>query len=230
MLLSSAYLPPVWYFTKLFLCDGKEVQIEQWDHYVKQTYRNRCVIGGADGLLALTVPTEKPETPKCYMRDVRISDHGNWRHQHWNALEAAYGQTPFFLYYEDDFRPFYERRFEFLFDFNLQLIALCCQLIDIHPHLHPTEEFSVPNPQSSIPNLQSSIFNLQSSSDFRSLIHPKHDPACDPTFRPAPYYQVFADRFGFRPNLSIVDLLFNMGPESLLVLQQSIINEDEGCR
>jgi WbqC-like protein family. len=224
MLLSSAYLPPVWYFTKLFLFDGKEVQIEQWDHYVKQTYRNRCVIGGADGLLALTVPTEKPETPKCYMRDVRISDHGNWRHQHWNALEAAYGQTPFFLYYEDDFRPFYERRFEFLFDFNLQLIALCCQLIDIHPHLHPTEEFSTPN-------FQSSIFNLQSTcSDFRSLIHPKHDPACDPMFRPAPYYQVFADRFGFRPNLSIVDLLFNMGPESLLVLQQSIISEDEGCR
>ncbi|MBO7498438.1 MAG: WbqC family protein [Bacteroidaceae bacterium] len=216
MLLSSAYLPPVWYFTKLFLCDGKEVQIEQWDHYMKQTYRNRCVIGGADGLLTLTVPTEKADSPKSYMRDVRISEHGNWRHQHWNALEAAYGQTPFFLYYEDDFRPFYERRFEFLFDFNLQLTTLCCRLIDIRPVLCPTEEYSASNHPAP-------AFRPQSSpSDFRELIHPRHDPTCDPTFRPAPYYQVFAGRFGFRPNLSIVDLLFNMGPESLLILQQSI--------
>jgi hypothetical protein len=211
MLLSSAYLPPVWYFTKLLLCEGKEVQVEQWDHYVKQTYRNRCVIGNADGLLALTVPTEKAATPKCYMRDVRISEHGNWRHQHWNALEAAYGQTPFFLYYEDDIRPFYEQRFKFLFDFNLQLTALCCQLIDIHPVLRPTEDFTSPL-----------LEGVGETSDFRSLIHLKQDPACDPSFHPVPYYQVFANRFGFRPNLSIVDLLFNMGPESLLVLHDSI--------
>ncbi|MBR3021417.1 MAG: WbqC family protein [Bacteroidaceae bacterium] len=217
MLLSLAYLPPVWYFTKLLLCDGQEVRIEQWDHYVKQTYRNRCVIGSGDGLQALTIPTEKAATPKCYMRDVRISDHGNWRHQHWNALEAAYGQTPFFLYYEDDFRPFYERRFEFLFDFNLQLMALCCQLIDIHPVLRPTESWC------------DSLASREGESgggvisDFRDVISPKRDYAVDPTFCPAPYYQVFAPRFGFRPNLSIVDLLFNMGPESLLVLQKSVV-------
>ena len=215
MLLSSAYLPPVWYFTKLYLCDGKEVQLEQWDHYVKQTYRNRCVIGTGDGLQALTVPTEKADSPKSYMRDVRISSHGNWRHQHWNALEAAYGQTPFFLYYADDFRPFYERPFTFLFDFNLQLTALCCQLIDIHPVLRPTEAYSPTRCSSSPSGLPSS------KADYRELIHPKHDPSSDPTFCPVPYYQVFAGRFGFRPNLSIVDLLFNMGPESLLVLQQS---------
>ncbi len=213
MLLSSAYLPPVWYFTKLLLCDGQEVRIEQWDHYVKQTYRNRCVIGSGDGLQALTIPTEKAATPKCYMRDVRISDHGNWRHQHWNALEAAYGQTPFFLYYEDDFRPFFERRFEFLFDFNLQLTALCCQLIDIHPVLRPTESWCASLPLTTATG---------GDADFRELIHPKGDYTSDATFHPATYYQVFAPRFGFRPNLSIVDLLFNMGPESLLVLQKSI--------
>jgi len=262
MLLSSAYLPPVWYFTKLLLCDGHEVQIEQWDHYVKQTYRNRCIIGNADGMLPLTVPTEKAETPKCYMRDVRISDHGNWRHQHWNALEAAYGQTPFFLYYEDDFRPFYEKRFEFLFDFNLQLTALCCELIDIHPVLCPTEVFaettsltgvsSTTSPTgvssttsltgvssttsltctachsshsgpTSFSNQASHTFSdSQDEADFRELIHPKRAYTSDPTFSPAPYWQVFADRFGFRPNLSIVDLLFNMGPESIFVLQKSI--------
>jgi len=211
MRLSSAYLPPVWYFTKLLLCDGREVQLEQWDHYVKQTYRNRCVIGTGDGLQALTVPTEKADSTKSYMKDVRISGHGHWRHQHWNALEAAYGQTPFFLYYEDDFRPFYERPFTFLFDFNIQLTALCCQLIDIHPVLRPTEEYVFPPFEG----------GAGEADDFRDLIHPKRDYAADPAFCPAPYYQVFADRFGFRPNLSIVDLLFNMGPESIFVLQQS---------
>ena len=82
--LSSAYLAPVEYYTKLFACE--KAYVEQYDNYVKQTYRNRCVIAAADGPLALTIPTEKSGTPKCLMKDVRISDHGNWRHIHWNAL------------------------------------------------------------------------------------------------------------------------------------------------
>lgn len=206
MLLSSAYLPPVWYFAKLFACDGKEVQVECWDHYVKQTYRNRCHIMAADGMMSLTVPVDKGAEAKCCVKDVRISDHGNWRHQHWNALETAYAGTPFFLYYEDDFRPFYERRFEFLYDFNLQLTELCCDLIDIHPRLLSTAEYSMG----------------ERDDDFRDVIHPKHDIAVDASFTPAPYWQVFGDRFGFTPNLSVVDLLFNMGPESILVLQKSV--------
>ena len=76
--LSSAYLAPVEYYTKLFACE--KAYVEQYDNYVKQTYRNRCVIAAADGPLALTIPTEKSGTPKCLMKDVRISDHGNWRH------------------------------------------------------------------------------------------------------------------------------------------------------
>ena len=206
MLLSSAYLPPVWYFTKLAMSDGQEVWIEQWDSYMKQTFRNRCVIGGADGPLVLTVPTEKTDKPKVLMRDVRISDHGEWRRQHWHALEAAYGQTPYFLYYEDDFRPFYEQRHAFLYDYNLQLMALCCELIDIHPHLRRTDAWAA-----------------TADDDFRAVISPKNSPDRDSAFRPAPYWQVFADRFGFRANLSIVDMLFNMGPESIFVLKQSIV-------
>lgn len=208
MLLSSAYLPPVWYFAKLFACDGKEVQVECWDHYVKQTYRNRCHIMGADGMQTLTVPVDKGEEAKCRMRDVRISGHGNWRHQHWHALETAYAGTPFFLYYEDEFRPFYERHFDFLFDFNLQLTELCCRLIDIHPILLPTDSFCT----------------AETADDYRDRIHPKHDFTSDDSFTPVPYWQVFGDRFGFQPNLSVADLLFNMGPESLLVLQKSVVH------
>ena len=122
--LSSSYLAPVQYYSKLYMAD--DVVIEHHDNYVKQTYRNRCVITGANGPLPLTIPVEKPDAPKAPMRDIRISDHGNWRHLHWNALVSAYRTTPFFEYYEDDFRPFYEERWEFLVDFNEALRQKVC--------------------------------------------------------------------------------------------------------
>ena len=115
--LSSAYLAPVEYYTKLLEYD--KIYVEQHDHYIKQTYRNRCTIAGPDGELALSIPTVKPDTLKCPMKDIRISDHGNWRHLHWNAIESAYNSTPYFEYYKDDFRPFYEKKYEFLADFNV---------------------------------------------------------------------------------------------------------------
>lgn len=205
--LSSAYLAPVSYYAKLLLYN--KVYIERYDHYVKQTYRNRCVVATADGPLSLTIPTEKSDTLKCLMKDVRISDHGNWRHIHWNALVAGYRNSPFFEYYADDFRKFYEQKFPFLWDFNQELAALICTLIDIQPDWEGTTtyrtEFAAPE------------------DDFRELIHPKRDwQTADPDFYPAPYYQVFEARYGFLPNLSIVDLLFNMGPESLIVLQNCV--------
>ena len=134
--LSSAYLAPIEYYTKLLAYD--KVFIEQHDHYVKQTYRNRCTIAAPDGELALSIPTVKPDTPKCPLRDIRISDHGNWRHLHWNALSSAYNHTPFFEYYKDDFRPFYEKKYEFLVDFNEDLCHLVCSLIDIQPDMKKT--------------------------------------------------------------------------------------------
>lgn len=91
--LSSAYLAPVEYYAKLVAYD--KIFIEQHDHYVKQTYRNRCTIAAPDGELALSIPTVKPDTLKCPLKDIRISDHGNWRHLHWNALSSAYNHTPF---------------------------------------------------------------------------------------------------------------------------------------
>lgn len=202
--LSSAYLGPVEYYSKLVTYD--KVYIEQYDHYMKQTYRNRCTIAGPDGDITLSIPTVKPEDPKCPMKDIRISDHGNWRHMHWNAIESAYNSTPFFEYYKDAFHPFYEKKYEFLIDFNEELCKLICQLADIEPHMERTTEYKT--------DFASEEY------DFREAIHPKKDfRKADPEFIPYPYYQVFETRNGFRPNLSIIDLLFNMGPESLLILQ-----------
>ena len=146
------------------------------------------------------------------MKDVRISDHGNWRHVHWNAFVAAYKQSPFFDYYADEFHRFFEQKYEFLFDFNLELCNWICEQIDLHPHLLPTDDY---------------ITSSDDSDDFRELIHPKKLYAeCDPEFLPKPYYQVFDQKNDFLPNLSIVDLLFNMGPESLLVLRDSIVTHE----
>lgn len=206
ILLSSAYLAPVQYYTKLLRHSAGTAYIEGWDSYIKQTYRNRCVIADANGPLALTIPTEKTAEGKCLMRDIRISDHGNWRHQHWNALEAAYRHTPFFQYYEDDFRPFYEKKIPFLYDFNLQLTELVCSLIGLKTTLEPTGGY---------------VHIPDGMADFRTLITPKARWEEDTAFHPAAYYQVFKEKHGFIPNLSIVDLLFNMGPESILTLHES---------
>lgn len=207
MLLSTAYLPPVQYFCKLLSSDA---EVEQCESFVKQTYRNRCVIDSPQGALTLTVPVEKPSDNNRLIRDLRISDHGNWRHQHWQALTSSYYNSPFFEYYQDDFRPFYEQRYDFLVDFNEALTQKCIELIDISVTLQRSSNYTPKDTKS-----------IGENDDFRDLISPKHSFSDDHTFFPVPYYQVFADRHGFLPNLSIVDLLFNMGPESIFVLQQS---------
>ena len=200
--LSTAYLGPIQQYCKML--QYPESRIETAENYVKQSCRNRCVIAAANGPLALSVPIVKPDTPKCPTKEIRISDHGNWRHLHWNALVSAYNMSPFFEYYADDFAPFYERRYTFLLDFNEALRRLICELLDLHPDIRYTEQYE--------PVV---------THDFRETISPRHT-VNDPHFQPVPYYQVFRERHGFLPNLSIVDLLFNMGPEGLLTLRQSI--------
>lgn len=202
--ISTAYLGPVQQYSKMF--HFPKVRIETSENYLKQSYRNRCIIAGANGPLPLSVPIVKPDTLKCLTKDIRISDHGNWRHLHWNAIVSAYNSTPFFEYYEDDFAPFYEKKYEFLFDFNEELRMLICQLLDIQPQIQYTTSF------------EADVEN-----DFR-WISPKQDIA-DPSFLLKPYYQVFQDKHGFLPNLSIIDLLFNTGNEGILILRDSFVSE-----
>ena len=197
VLLSSAYLPPVSFFTAIN--SGGDVLIEQYDNYCKQTYRNRCRIATAAGIQSLTVPIVKASSPKQLMKDVRISDHGEWRRQHWNALESAYMNSPFFMYYQDDFRPFYDKKYEFLVDFNTELTLLILKLAGINKELRLTESYTR---------------HTDGTTDFRQMV----EPGVQESAAPHPYWQVFKQKYGFLPNLSAVDLLFNMGPEFPLYL------------
>ena len=196
-LLSTTYFGPVQWYQKLYRAES--VEVEQWESFQKQTYRNRCLIATTNGVQALTIPIERGTSP--LIKDIRISDHGNWRHLHWNALQSAYGESPFFEYYQDDLLPFFNKHWDYLIDFNEDIRIKICELIDIQPNVSFTEGYT------SSPSMK----------DYRSAINPKH-PEPDADFVPKPYYQVYQQKYGFLPNLSILDLLFNMGPESILYL------------
>ena len=290
-LLSTTYFGPVQWYQKL---NRHRCIIEQHDNFVKQTYRNRCVIASANGPQTLTVPIERYDGMKCAMRDIRISDHGNWRHLHWQALVSAYGETPFFEYYADDIRPFFEEhRWKYLLDFNLDITHTLCSLLDVRPDLTlsdhyidadeticgsgslsgaaagfeeankgligaaenfggangldgATESFggavkgldgaaesfggavkgldgAAESFGGAVKGLNGAAESLGSSSacslfvDYRDAIRPKH-PLPDAEFEARPYYQVRAQRHGFLPNLSVLDLLFNEGPEGIFWL------------
>lgn len=198
-ILPSAYFGPIQYYSKLFRYD--EIGMERYDNYVKQTFRNRCVIMTTNGPQSLTIPIEGFDGSKCLMRDIRMSDHGNWRHLHLNALESAYGVSPYYEFYIDEIRPFFERRWTYLYDYNLEICMKMCHFIDIRPNIVSTSEY----------------VKSDEVDDFRDSIRPKH-PLPDASFTTRPYYQVYQQKHGFVGNLSILDLLFNMGPEGIFYL------------
>lgn len=205
--LSSAYLAPVEYYTK-FLTE-KTVFIEKHENYLKQSYRNRCTILSANGAIPLSIPVKHSSGEKTLIKDIRIADHGNWQHMHWNAIVSAYSSTPYFEYYQDDFAPFYHKKYSFLLDYNEELRILINKLLGIKKqNILYTELYKT--------DLEK--YDL----DFREIIHPKKDyRLLDLEFFPQKYYQVFNQKFSFVENMSIIDLLFNMGNESILVLMNS---------
>lgn len=197
-----AYSGNIQYYS--ILSNFREVYLEQYAHYVKQTYRNRCQILTANGVMNLTIPVDKVSGEKIIDKDVRISD-TDWQRVHWAAIESAYNNSPFFLYYSDDIRPLYEKKFDFLLDFNLELQEIITSLIGIDTKLVLTKSYTEAN-----------------ALDFREKLSPKYksEPL---NIILKPYYQVFKEKFGFVENLSVYDLLFNMGNESILILKDSYV-------
>ena len=197
------YLSPVPLYAQLY--NGTALVIDGSAPFTKQTYRSRATIATGNGRQDLNIPIVH-DGGRITMRDVRISEHGNWRKQHWNALVSAYRNSPFFDYYADDFAHFYEERDGFLMDFNMRLHNVVCELLGLD------REIKITAPGERIEETADNICDL------RPLAEPK---ALDSIagYTAKPYYQVFAQKHGFIPNLSIVDLPFNMGPEGLLVLR-----------
>jgi len=188
-LFSTAYWAPVSYYQ--LAAQAQFVQIEQYEHYQKQSYRNRCTILSANGPLSLVVPVLRPH--QCGIKDVRIDYSKPWQQSHWRTIEAAYRSSPFFEEFNTDIHEIYQIKTPFLFDLNIKIWELSQVLLSVSFPWELTELF-VP--------LSNSI------DDYRFLIHPKMK-CCQESSQL--YFQVFAHKFGFTPDLSILDLIFNKG-------------------
>ncbi len=206
ILLSTSYFAPVQTYTKFLLYS--EVYIEQFEHFNKQTYRNRCVILGGNGPIPLVVPVVKGRGPKILIKDLKISYDTAWQRNHWRTIFSAYNSSPFFEFYKDEIEPFFNRKEKFLLDLNLKIHESICDLLEIENQSVLTPDFE------KVP---------ENTDNFRELISPKNKSIADNFFQPKVYTQVFSEKFGFVPNLSILDLLFNEGPNSFMVLENSRI-------
>jgi len=203
ILLSTAYHPPI-SFMMQFL-SGKAIHIEHAENFQKQSYRNRCLIFSANGPLALSVPVIRTNGNHTRITDILIDNSKPWQKIHWRAIESAYNGSPFFLYYRDEIEPFYTRQEYSLAEMNASILATLLKCLRLDPLIQYTTEY------------QKAGLRVI---DLRKAIHPKK-PSVVSHF-PA-YIQVFSNRHGFLPDLSILDLLFNLGPEVATYLR-SILN------
>ncbi len=201
---SIAYLPPIEYFMYFINCE--EVELEAYETYPKQTYRNRCYIYEANGVNSLHIPVIKPFGNKSKTKDVLISYRQNWQIIHWRAICSAYSNSPFFLYYKDALEPFYQNKMYRLIDFNSKLIFLILQEIGVEKDIKLSNSFEK---------------NIVNCIDFRINLNPKKkDKKILPEIKYPVYNQVFDSKHGFKKNLSIIDLLFNKGPDTLEYIKE----------
>lgn len=195
ILLSTAYLPPIEYFFHLDRCE--DILIEQFETYKKQTYRNRSLIYTEKGIMPLSIPITKPNGNHTKTNEIEIFQNDNWQKNHWKSIQSAYQASPFFLYYKDELEVFYTTKYKRLIDFNNDLLFKLVELTDIETKISFTSDF---------------IETDSLEDDLRFKISPKEKPTINTLKN---YTQVFTERHGFINNLSIIDLLFNMGPETL---------------
>ena len=188
------YLPPTEYFSQL-IQHKENLYIERFEHFPKQTYRNRATIQSPDGKLNLIIPVIKGSNVHTQVKDVKISNDFNWQRLHWMSLQTSYRSSTYFEFYEDEFAAFYEKKWKFLFDYNEAMLRLLIKLLKLKVSYNYTVSYEE---------------NYIDLDDFRKSIHPKHTLS----YIAKSYFQVFEERNGFLPNLSAVDLLFSQGPQS----------------
>jgi hypothetical protein len=195
ILLPTAYLPPINYISECL--NSETVFIEAFETYTKQTCRNHCIIAGPNGIQQLTVPVNKVDGNHTLTKDIRISYFQDWQKMHWRSIETAYNNSPFFLYYRDYFEPFFSKKTHFLIDLNLSLFEVIFNILRIEKETEFTEQYDR-NPRFAID--RRNVFGSKKS----FIVHPAKE-----------YTQVFRNKSGFITNLSIIDLIFNLGPETV---------------
>jgi len=189
------YLPPVEFFVQLNTYKA-DILIEREEHFPKQTFRNRASVHSPDGVLTLTVPVSKGSKNHTKIKDVLISYDFEWQRLHWLSLQACYRSSAYFEYYEDDFSRFYHEKFDYLFDYNEQLLQFLLKALKLKVSYKYTESYEA---------------DYTTLIDLRNAISTKKES----DFNQKPYFQVFEERNGFLKNMSIIDLLFNQGPQAV---------------
>jgi hypothetical protein len=195
ILLSTAYLPSISYLKAI--ANSEAVHIEQYENYLKQSYRNRCKIYAANGLMSLSIPVILASNKKILIKDVKIDNSVAWQKQHFKSIESAYRTSPYYDYLIDDFIPFYSKEYKFLLDYNLNLLNVIFDIIQMDKQIQLTEDY---------------IHSPKVTNDLRNFFSPKKEiPGINEL---KPYSQVFDHKFGFHPDLSCIDLIFNLGSEA----------------
>lgn len=183
--------------------------LEACENYIKRSYRNRAHLAGPNGIQRLSIPLAKGKNQQQPIGEVQIAYDLPWQSQHWGAIQSAYGRAPFYEEYAPYLQPYFQKKIDSLFEWNLQLIKELLELLQIDTPLVFSEIF-VKTPD---PPIQ----------DFRNTINPKKLLSTTfPAYELSPYPQVFLEKTGFLPNLSILDLLFCTGPEASLLLENAV--------
>lgn len=203
IILHTTYFPNIASFVAM--AQAKDVTFEMEDHFLKQTYRNRSYIYGANGKLALNIPVIHTQKNRQKYRDVKIFNDEKWQSNHWKSLLSAYRTSPFFEYYEDDLQLLFTTKADYILDFNLKCFEAICDCLQLDLQVSQTAMYQK---------------NVENIKDYRYLVHAKKEQT--QTFDL--YTQVFSDKHGFIPNLSILDLLFNEGPNALNYLENQTLN------
>lgn len=204
ILLPLYFLPNLEYFAALLPFDT--IVLEACESLPRRTYRNRCRVLTANKVDTLTVPLVESRRA-VPIREARIDYREPWMRRHWGCLQSAYGKSPFYEYYAADLEAVYQRKCDLLFDFNAELLTLCLKFLGVKKAVTYTLSYSL--------ELEKDVFNA------KSLINSRKDTNSGNLCNPVPYYQTFGN--DFVSNLSIIDLLFNKGPEARQVLSQSAI-------